>query len=152
MIYNPMTTRNVQQNFESYPPKLQAVFRAVDSYAYEACAPIEGPLGEGRIGGLKQPFNYFKLLRATIDSIKQQVNLPDSFHGAQLRKAMEEADISDADKNRIILAITREAVIRINEATSDDLQTYSEHGHHGRQHIASRAVEGVMRKVLPLSL
>ena len=152
MIINPTISRYVQDNFENYPDTLKAVFSAVNDYAYEASAPIEGPLGEGRIGGLKQTFDYFKLLHATIDSIKQTIDSPNNFYAQQLRKAMDDAALNDNDKDKIVLAITREAVARINDSTSADLKSYSEHGHHGRQYIASRAVEGVMRKVLPLTL
>ncbi|QQG35595.1 MAG: hypothetical protein HYS17_08695 [Micavibrio aeruginosavorus] len=151
MIDNPLASRYIKQNYDLYPPTLQAVFNAVNRYAYEACAPIEGPLGEGYGYPRKPPFDYRRLVEATTDNISRKVKDPDDMTGRGLRNALSRAALTDAELENIIEITKAEALARIDQATSGDKKAFHEHGHHGRQYIASHTVERVMREVLPLN-
>lgn len=150
MIDNPLASHYIRQNIEKYPATLQAVFSAVNKYAYDACAPIEGPLGEGYHCPGKPPFDYLKLVAATMDSIEQNIKNPAHYSGMTLRRALAEAALTDTELDKIIAITLDQAIDRIGKATSSDMKTFHEHGHHGRQYIASHTVERVMKEVLPL--
>lgn len=151
MIDNPLASRYIRQTIDQYPPTLQAVFNAVNRYAYEACAPIEGPLGEGYHCPNKPAFDYMKLVAATTESIRQKVKNPADYSGQALRRTLAEAALTDTELDRILAITIDQAIARIGQATSPDMKTFHEHGHHGRQYIASHTVERVMKEVLPLA-
>ena len=150
MIDNPMASKFIRQNIGNYPGTLQAVFSAVNRYAYDASAPIEGPLGEGYHCPGKPPFDYQKLVTETCARIQDNIKSASDFTGLQLRRALADAALSNTELDMIIQITKEEALSRIKSATSADLKTFSEHGHHGRQYIAAHTVERVMKEVLPL--
>ncbi len=145
---NPMISDFVKKQLPLYPQTLQDIFHAVNALAYEACHTIEGPLGEGRGGRL--PFNYECLVQATQDSINTLAKGREHFISKQLRGALAQAALGDAERDRIAVILQEEARARIDQATSTDKQTFRDHGHHGRQYIARNTVERVMKEVLPL--
>lgn len=150
MFANPMITAETRAKGALYPPTLQAVFNAVNSFAYDSCHTIEGPLGEG-YGGRVLPFDYSRLVTATSDSIRAMARSRTSIAGIQLRRALADAALSDDTLDKIIEVTEQEARKRIDQATSEDRTTFREHGHHGRQYIARNTVSRVMDEVLPLT-
>lgn len=150
MIDNPLSSRYIRQSYDLYPPTLQSVFNAVNRFAYDACAPIEGPLGEGYGCLGKPPFNFDKLVAATTESITRKIRDPKDLSGRGLRNALANAALTNTELEAIIEITKAAALARIEQATSADKKTFREHGHHGRQYIASHTVERVMTEVLPL--
>lgn len=145
---NPMISALAREQIPLYSPALQDVFHAVNALTYEACRTIEGPLGEGRGGRL--PFDYDRLIEATRENIQMLAGGDSHYLSKQLRSAMAQAGLGDAERVRITAIMQQEARARIDQATSTDRQTFREHGHHGRQYIARNTVERVMKEVLPL--
>lgn len=143
-----MTSDHVKQNAEKYPPTLHDVFHAVNAFAYDSTYHIEGPYGEG-YGGRIGPFNYERLVNATIESIHSSAR-GKSWSGTNLRKTLATAGLSDAELDRIVDITLQEALLRIKDRTSEDKKIFHEHGHHGRQYIARNTVERVMKEILPL--
>lgn len=149
MFTNPMINAETRAKAALYPPTLQAVFSAVNSFAYDSCHTIEGPLGEGYYGP-KLPFDYLTLVVATSDSIRVMARSHTLMAGLQLRKALADAALTDDILDKIIEVTEQEARKRIDQATSEDRTKFHEHGHHGRQYIARNTVSRVMNEVLPL--
>lgn len=149
MFNNPMISQETRAQAARYPLTLQAVFSAVNSFAYDSCHTIEGPLGEGHLGP-KQPFDYLTLVIATSDSIRFMARSHTLMAGLCLRKTLADAALSDDILDKIIEITEQEAHKRIDQATSEDRTKFHEHGHHGRQYIARNTVERVMSEVLPL--
>lgn len=145
---NPMTSQETREKIAKYPDTLREVFNAIDSFAYQACHTIEGPLGEG-YGGRILPFDYDRLVEATKASIHSLAKDGSHWAGHQLRRALATAALTDTELHKITRIVEEEALARINQATSEDRKTFCEHGHHGRQYIARNSVERVMKEVLP---
>jgi len=145
---NPMISDHTREEIAKYPDTLREVFNAVDSFAYQACHTIEGPLGEG-YGGRIHPFDYDRLVQATKDSIRTLARDKSQWPGYQLRQALANAALTDTELDKITGIIEEEALARIDKATSEDRKTFREHGHHGRQYIARNSVERVIKEVLP---
>lgn len=150
MFNNPMTSDYVRTRISKYPETLQNVFGAVNNLAYDACHTIEGPLGEGYFGG-KLPYDYNRLVQATSNSIRDMARNKNALAGLQLHHALTDAALSDSELDKIIVIAQQEALKRIDQSTSADKKTFTEHGHHGRQYIARNTVERVMKEVLPLN-
>lgn len=150
MIDNPMATDYIKTNIVKYPGTLQAVFSAINRYAYSASAAIEGPLGEGYRCVGKPTFDYAKLVSETTRCIRENSRSVTNWDGVQLRRALANAALTDSDLDNILKITEEEALARIDQATSKDQKVFTEHGHHGRQYIARNTVERVMKEVLPL--